>query len=368
MPHYCSSPFNSIWVDIDGYVKTCCAGSYHLGNLFENTLDEILYGSKLTVIQQEIQAGKIPEYCSACVKSEELIGISQRNYYKQFTDTNCFTLKSVDIRWNETCNIACTYCNEKFSSKWAKKKTIPISVKKPYHTELLSFLINNAANIEAVMLAGGEPLMHKEMLPFIQSLPSSTQIDVLTNLGVDFSEYRYADELLRRKALFNVSLENTGPHCEYVRNGIEWKTVLDNMAKVKERTGQITLLSLYNIFSCTKILDLVKFAHSQNAAITWQNLTWPHYLQVFKFSDKVKLLAIDELDRCIDYLNENHMNNGTTEFVKTTKQSLLNSMGTIRTVDRDFRRYITEFEEKYNSSNHKFSELWPELWSVVHEQ
>jgi len=324
-----------------------------------------MHNGKLEFIQQEILNGKIPGYCSGCVESEELIGSSQRSYYRQFADTGQFVLKSVDIRWNETCNIACTYCNEKFSSKWAKKKAIPITVRKPYHNDLLSFLVTNASEMEAIMLAGGEPLMHKEMLPFIQALPKDTKIDVMTNLGVDFSNYPYANELLSRFTFFNASIENTEKHCEYVRNGISWQTVLDNIAKVKEQNKQITFLSLYNIFSCTKLLDLIKFVHANNTSVTWQNLMYPEHLQVFKFSDKVKALAIAELDRCMEYLNENNMNNDTTSFVNTTKESLISSLGKTESVDKLFVEYIVNFEEKYNTSEHKFSELWPELWSVL---
>jgi MoaA/NifB/PqqE/SkfB family radical SAM enzyme len=44
----------------------CCESNYHLGNLNEQSLDEIWHGPKMTKIRQAFHDGRYPRECGYC--------------------------------------------------------------------------------------------------------------------------------------------------------------------------------------------------------------------------------------------------------------------------------------------------------------
>ena len=126
---YCTAPWNGITVRENGRVLTCCVGRSDLADLNVDSVDLIESSPVLKEIQQSMLHGS-PDLknCVSCVNQEKNDGYSSlRNHYNTFypvVDTTRFSLKYLDLRWNNTCNLACMYCGPHFSNTWNDKLKI----------------------------------------------------------------------------------------------------------------------------------------------------------------------------------------------------------------------------------------------------
>ena len=123
--NFCVAPWVNLHVSTSNNTKPCCGGrGFETDTLSSDTWNYFEKSNhKLIKIKQELLAGNTPEYCTGC-KGES-------NWYTQFvqqplpiTDVDDFVLQSVDARWNNTCQLSCTYCNSKDSSRWAQLSSL----------------------------------------------------------------------------------------------------------------------------------------------------------------------------------------------------------------------------------------------------
>ena len=64
--HACSRPWTGLYVENDGYVRVCCFDSPPIGNLDEQSFDEIWNGPHVQRMRQSFLDGKPPEACVNC--------------------------------------------------------------------------------------------------------------------------------------------------------------------------------------------------------------------------------------------------------------------------------------------------------------
>ena len=159
----CTSLDVGLFLGVDNKIKTCCAGN-DLCSITENTIDEIFSNDYYKEIKNTLERKEIPDYCKLCDKHEKDVpGSSQANYFKKFTSDGTRKLKQIDLRWSNTCNLSCRYCNTTDSSSWQKLTNIPLTtVNREYYQSVFDNIERNIDYIEEVSLIGGEPLMLKQ--------------------------------------------------------------------------------------------------------------------------------------------------------------------------------------------------------------
>ncbi len=86
------------------------------------------------------------------------------------------------MRWRNTCNLACVYCDSSLSSTWAKELNEPIRVDEQQLAKTKEYVLANAPNLKNVYLAGGEPLLMKENSELLDRLDPSCTVRINTNL------------------------------------------------------------------------------------------------------------------------------------------------------------------------------------------
>ena len=367
---YCTSPWTGLFIHTDGKVKSCCAGTWEWGDLNTTPLDQILRDPRVVEIRQEMLAGQIPAYCTYCKDAESTSGSSQRQYYDQFTleedqlsDSTTFELQTVDIRWNTLCNLKCVYCDERWSTTWQQAKNIPI---KPmyfdYYTTVLNYIQQNAATMKSAMLAGGEPLLHKQNIRLLEELDQSVTVDLITNLSVPLAQSPVFDVLKQRTNVrWHVSMDNVGSQFEYVRNGANWEQIKANIVTLRRIPGHlVTIFPVFNIYTVTNLVDYYNFARAARVSIHWQKLQFPAQLNVSNFSEPVRQLAREKIQQVLDNPVMVGYVHGD-EFLKHLEKQL--AIAPERERDSEFRAWTAEYETKYTTG--KFSKLWSELDSII---
>ena len=374
---YCAAPWRGLHINPRGDVKPCCAGNPNmLGNLNNKSIDEILNGPELTEIRSALQQGQYHEFCHGCQVRESRGGDSERTWHNTINesfdpaqaglDYEYPTL--LDIRWNSTCNLSCNYCSPADSSKWAALKKLPINNNtRNYYLEVCEFIENNNQHIKEVALVGGEPLLLPENERLLDAIPTDTVITVITNLSNNLETNKVFQKLAQRPRVgWSMSFENIGPKFEYVRYGANWDQQLQNLDLVqdliKHQGHWGGIHAVYNLYNATHLVEFKNFAHERGLSIKWQLLGTPPALDTKNYGREIAVMAATEIQRMFetcDINDEERVLFGTAlehyQSVVDTKPEKL----------AELKQFVDEIEQYHPDQQGKFSELWPEISSLL---
>lgn len=375
MTNKCKSPWTGIFVEQNGRVKSCCAGSYYWGDLNTQTIEEIINGETAQNIRKELAADQPSEYCARCRRDEIRTGYSLRGFYDQFTvteeqlaDPRVTIFRSLDIRWNALCNLSCIYCSEYNSTKWQKLKGIPIELtERSYYNNLLDYVKAHQQELESLMLVGGEPLLQKQNVRLLKDIPPDVPVNIISNLSVDLDTNLVFKELINKNnVLWNVSAENVDSRFNYVRYGAEWGQLFNNLKHIRPLPGQsLSLLSVYCIYSATNMVELYEVASELNIQLHWQNLWEPDWQNVVNFGPSVRARAKEEINKVLSLPYINKFDSGKNRLFLATMLSQLEMPLPKKYCNQTFLTQTLEYESKYTNNVFKFADLWPELYQLI---
>jgi radical SAM protein with 4Fe4S-binding SPASM domain len=374
---YCTAPWNGLTVREDGKVLTCCIGLKSLGNLNTQSIQEIENSKSLQQIKQDMLSDSPNlENCKFCVQLEQHTGYAptREHYNKNYpTISDSLKLQSLDIRWNNVCNLGCLYCSPTFSNTWSDRLGIDITTPpvKPYQDDLLAWILERADHIKELMLVGGEPLLMKQNYKLLARLPEHCQISIITNMSYDLAKNPAFSLLLARPTeniIWNVSMENIGDKFEYVRSGASWAQVKQNLKLLLQHwPNTVSLNMVYNLFSAFDITETVQeFRDIGIKKITLFNINGNTTIDLFNMPEKIKELALTQLqDAYSGHINSLHPEDrelypwtGFTELAEQLKKPTVAPLS------------LKEFNDKiqwYNKwSDQKFADLWPEVNQLIH--
>jgi len=373
---YCTAPWNGLTIRENGQVRTCCVGNKSLGNLNNQTIQEIENSDILQQIKQDMLSGNPNlENCSVCIQHERHAGHAQnREYYVKYYPTinDSLELRFLDIRWNNVCNLGCLYCGPTFSNTWGDRLGISInsSPVKDYQDDLLDWILTKADHINELMLVGGEPLLMKQNYKLLARLPEQCQISIITNMSYDLEKNPAFPLLLSRppeKIIWNVSMENIGNKFEYVRSGANWAQIQKNFKLLLQHwPNTISVNMVYNLFSAFDILETVQEFHNMGIKkITLFNVLENKTIDLFNMPDKIKKLALDQLQTAytwhIDSLHpedrEFYPWTGINELTEQLKKPTVTPVSL-----NEFNSKIQWYDKWYDK---RFSELWPEVDQLI---
>ncbi len=104
---YCSKPFEEFEIDVDGNCYCCCRwwnNAYCLGNIFEQSIDEIWNGNAAQELRNSILDGSY-KYCNTkiCLKS----------YNENINHTPILDFPTeISLCYDYTCTARCVFCND----------------------------------------------------------------------------------------------------------------------------------------------------------------------------------------------------------------------------------------------------------------
>lgn len=370
-PHFCPMPWTGMMYNFDGKVKNCIRSAGPLGNIKDQSIDQILIDNNVPRQQQIIDQQPIPT-CHTCYDLERgkkgFDHISDRVFYIRELknipvntyQVGNFDLQTVDVRWTNLCNFACVYCGPEFSSKWSDELKIRHDV--PTGQQLADFknyIYDHAGQLQHVYLAGGEPLLMKENLILLEKLNPDVNIRINTNLSkVDTRVFDAVCEF--PNVHWTVSVETLAQEFEYIRYGGSWTDFLDNLAIIKQLGHKISFNMLHFLLNYNSIFDCVDFLQQlgfHNNSFVIGALLGPDHLNIRHLPqnvlNSVKSKLQDRIDQKPGYLLEDSYRNMLhyidIPFEKNIKLSIdkISQMDQRRGVDSK-----TIFKDLYKDINH----------------
>lgn len=370
---FCPVPWTGIMYNFDGTVKNCIRSARPIGNINDNSIEEIL--SNDHAIKSDMHAGVKFGRCDPCYNLEQDKNnfniISDRVFYLKelrdvdntLYDTANHALHTVDIRWSNLCNFACVYCSSEFSSKWASEENIKINTPSDQRRQAFKeYIFERAGQLKHVYLAGGEPLLMKENLEFLELLK---QINPDVNLRINTNLSNVNTNIFDIIATFKnvhwtVSVESMDREFEYIRYGGAWQDFLDNLSTIKQFDHKISFNMLHLLLNHVSIFDCVDFLKSQgfhNNSFVIGALLEPLHLNIRHLPDdvlnSVKQRLSDRIAEHPGYLLENSYQNMLAYLNQPFDKDLKDCFEKIAIMDQRRKLDSREiFKDLYKEENH----------------
>ena len=229
----------------------------------------------------------------------------------------------VEVNFNQACNFKCAYCSPHLSTAWEKEhkafgnftmppgvwnhdinnlrsqKLMPLPGKNsdnPYVKAFWEWWPDLYKTLKVFRMTGGEPLMDKntfKILDYVDEHPNaSIELSITSNLcppdpalfdlfiekiqkievirawtdpekfNPTNNDYSYVNPAAKHFTLF-ISLDSVGPQAEYIRNGLNYETLMNNARRfLRETDGTvISFINTFNILSIPKLKDFLKMIY-----------------------------------------------------------------------------------------------------------
>lgn len=315
----CLIPEAGLNVTPSGNITPCCViPQYKMGHISTDSLSSVFYGETYSKFREAHRQGNLPPICvENCVKrSNNFVHINgrneivQRSELKKVKQHNKEKLIMVDIGIGNVCNLTCIFCNETWSSSWAKLKNDTAHI---FHFDQET-TVNIAKDLKDVVMIsfkGGEPLNIPHLDLFLEELHKLTAsrhctINLLTN-GTETNE-RINEALFKFTVSLGVSTEATGLLYQYLRGGkYTWDDVLKNIQSfVDKGCSGIHIASLISLYNYTTWADdMMKIQHQLEGMIgklemAAQVCTSPKEQSLFLLNKNQRQRLVDSIYRNAD--------------------------------------------------------------------
>jgi hypothetical protein len=294
MEPLCIAARSALLIDPDKSVRPCCQyGRFgmHIPRSMgiarldgKTTIQEIEASAAWQHVVSELDANRVPEGCTDCIKRERETGRSLRKnlYHKDWAKG----LTYLEIDSSNLCSLQCRHCNSEFSHRWANHHGEPVF--KPAGDDLLALLkAKDLGHLDRVMFKGGEPMMNSDVLVTLQYLRdigrlSQVNVNMVTNGTVANREVM---ELMAQAkcACFIMSVDGVGATQTYIRAG---KSEVENIEAVIKIAIEVIGKSgrTYLQFSALPSIMAYNVATLPDIATWWETKIAPLHKNVLPMS------------------------------------------------------------------------------------
>ncbi|MCV9385784.1 twitch domain-containing radical SAM protein [Reichenbachiella ulvae] len=335
---FCPMPWLHLHVDTQGLIKACCSTSVTFGNLNKDSVSEIWQSKSINDFRQQVIKSGVDKRCAACLNREASGKSSMRTEtLARYPDLSQSILDNegkvdtkpvyLDLRFSNLCNLRCRTCWHGASSSWFKeakalKNTAAdqaIIRATENNSEIIQGVLQLAEEVEEVYFAGGEPLMMEEHYQLLDLLCQSGQQPLLrynTNLSILKLKNQHVLEFWKefKKVQLSVSVDEIEERGEYVRKGLKWEVLVDNMRQIKKECPHVKLeiAPTVSVFNVGRLGLLHRYFVEKELIsvndIYLNMLDRPFYYNIVNLSDREKQSATSEIRAHLDWLRENQAN------------------------------------------------------------
>lgn len=336
---FCPMPFNHLNIKQEGKISACWRYPDRLGDYTANTLTEIWNNDETKELRRAILNGEKPNGCRSCWDLEASGSTSTRHTCTETYDTVTLQevlqnvnsdysypvekLKSVEIRFDNVCNLMCRHCSPDYSSVWeqAVKKDAALMDKmieygtyrkSKDHIKLTDEMIDEvtikfAPHLEEIMIAGGEPLYHEKHYKFLENLqPYAQNLRLSYNTNLNTLSYKGQSILDLWKNFkeiwIRISLDGDPSCYDYAR-------VASNLTKVEENIKRLNAnltnadisatctVSLYNI---TRLVDVIEYFTKLDVYFHTSLVQYPNALNIKLLPQHLKDKITNDFNNWLD--------------------------------------------------------------------
>lgn len=384
--------------------------------------------------RKEMLEGNRCDECTYCWRVEDIndSNVHSDRIYKSiiYTDAEIDAIKNLDpdanvnpktleISFDNLCNLSCTYCNPEFSSTWAndiKTHGIYEDMKTgggmTYQNEgdhAYSFGIKGTDSnlfiksffkwfdeglkddLQELRVTGGEPTRSPQFWKLIDKCEGAN-FNFAVNSNLILDEARL-DRLIAASHKFKTfdlytSCETIGPVSKLVRHGFDYTTWETNLRKfVKEANAHnvsiMMTISALTLFSLTDFMDNMidlKREHNNKSMfhMTLNILRFPSFQSVNILPEHIKTERADHIEHWLEF-KTSFLTGGEIDHIRRLVQYLRNvdksyeDIDTMENKKHDFVKFFTQYTDRRNLSmvesvnNAQFTKWWEQISEELEE-
>ena len=353
--------------------------------------------------QEKMVKGIRPTECHMCWHIEDsdenaisdriLKSVDSQDDIEKLIPDPTYIPKFIEVVFDNTCNLSCSYCDGGQSSTWANRirknplhldtdhrqlySNVPIkpgSTISEYNDIWLKWFPQIKDRLETIKLSGGEPLLSQNCWKFIESIDdaSNVALSVNSNMSVKTSLVkRLLDNSNKFKSLsVSASVDATGKMAEYARQGLDYDLFLKNCHYYLQQGKKNTLklqgtINVLNIFNFTELFDLrIELREQYNDQIADLYVTvvrHPEFQSINILPDNIRnvlILEFEEWHRAKCQLlsdKENVYFNKILSYIKTKPKSLKNH--NVDMLKKDFYNFLQYYDK---NSKDSYKKIYPD--------
>jgi MoaA/NifB/PqqE/SkfB family radical SAM enzyme len=191
-------------------------------------------------------------------------------------------------------------------------------------------------------MAGGEPLLMKENLEFLELLKEKNpEVNLRINTNLSKVDTRIFDLICTFKNVhWIISVESIEEEYEYIRHGGKWADFMDNLNIVRNLDHKVSFNMLHMILNYQSIFDCVDYLKKlgfHNNSFIIGTLLQPDYLNIRHLPDTMLNLVKEELTKRINehpgFLLENGYRNVLEYINQPIEKNLAESFEQLKLLD-----------------------------------
>lgn len=414
---FCMHPFTGLATREDGAITACCR-SHPVGNIQDNTLEEIWNNDTMKSIRQQVLNNQRPKECEPCFKLEDqgVMSLRQRhidnvipesrinlypNHLNQLNDDYSmpFNIPTMELKLNNLCNLKCRMCHPMDSTSfndwkqikefYKKENNIMYDIVEQHNLEKKPYLdkFENNPNFwesfnkllpyfRRVEFAGGEPLMdpqHYQILDMLKPYGQQIEIKYATNgttLGIKGNRNIHDYWPHFKSVAVNVSIDGIHNVYDYIRTNSDFNTVEQNIKiiqtipNVRRIVGACTV-QVSNILTLDKTIEY--FLDNLGIIFHTHRVEYPNLLSIQCIPNELKTLAIQRLETVKDKVKDFKLVKQHPELLKYTIDQINHNINYLNARDQsDKWKDTVEFNYRLDQSrNQSFLDVTPEFKDYV---
>jgi MoaA/NifB/PqqE/SkfB family radical SAM enzyme len=287
---FCSGPFVSMRIGIDGSVYACNHNSQQvLGKYPEQTLMQIWQGKPIQELRDHLANHDFSLGCSLC-EDDILQGRFAQGSFVMFDRfPEQYMPSMLDFRLSNACNLKCIMCSGLSSSSFghrSKEQTVQ------FDASFLKQLEDFIPHLHTARFIGGEPLaipIYYEIWEMIIDLNPACNIVIQTNGTILNDRVKFLSE--KGKVHFSISIDSLEPEAyQQIRVGAVLDKVLPNIqffadnARLKNR--DLVLCFCPMRLNYKELPSFLHYANQHDALVCLNRFLYPANLAIWSLPSK----------------------------------------------------------------------------------
>jgi len=319
--YYCSRKFYSFKLDLEKKnIYNCCKSDpQNIDMNFFNDDTNSLFNTQKQILERRsmLKNDRIKSCEKGCWIAEDEAKWSLRLQTGSDKKTHLAPVSTpgeLDLQLSGDCNLTCSYCCKEFSSAWRKDiikhgdyncetedryklKKIDIVLEKlsqsqrensVLHYFIKTKLIKDTKNLNRLIITGGEPFLHNNLISYIEIFKHVPDIQITTGLGL--SQTRLQQVLSKISKYKNIRLmisgESLNENYEFNRYGNTYDHFETMLSVIKRHSIRHAFLTTYSNLT---VLDYVKFYEKYEKIEKYLNLVYdPNFMSINVLDDESK--------------------------------------------------------------------------------
>lgn len=346
MTVFCPLLFNHLATHPSGSVSHCCVSSHvdmlshswdgthndksKVYNLNHDKIEDLYNSDSFKQARATMLEGKAPRACTRCFQEEKQGIWSKRQEelrnYPNFTEEKAREITSADgtiekpqfdfveLRMGNTCNVKCRTCNPASSSLWRRdyqqlENEVDFPITKygdmsgfrwAENPEFWDDLMQHSDKVKVFYINGGEPMLIKEHLRFLERLVKKGHTNVVLWYNINMTQMNESVLDLWSRFLqvrVSASIDDIGVRNHYIRYPTEWGDVCKNLGLLlNEDWIQLDITQTVSWMNYTNVVAFWQWANTMDVPVSHNPVYDPVFMSPAVLPDELRRVARLEIE------------------------------------------------------------------------